>query len=263
MDMKKFYAVALLALLAVSCQKNIIQKEAEGRLSLLLENSPVVEVLTKADGDEVSVEDFNVYVASDDAIYTYVYKDMPSVITVPVGFYTVSADNVTETESLTAPDKWGQVRYAGTSMQKEVVAGLNPTRYSITCTMVNTAVSVVFGENLDKHFTDYAITLYTDEDRRLEYTPLNTAGEAPAVGYFNGGASLNYVFTGTYIIGNEPMTITGSKTLQPATHLHLTFRMSEQNGAVGKPEIIVDARCEDLYETITVDPSEDGSFVTE
>lgn len=249
-----------MSLLVLACQKSIIQKETEGRLSLFLENSPVVEVLTRADDDQVSVDDFNVYVSSEDAVFTYIYKDMPSVITVPVGFYTVSADNVTETESLTLPDRWGQVRYAGTSQQKEVVAGLNPTQYSITCTMVNTAVSVVFGENIDKHFTDYSITLYTDESRKLEYTPSNTQGENPAVGYFNSGVALNYVFTGTYKIGNEPMTITGNKMLQPATHLHLTFRMSQQNGTVGKPEIVVDYTCDDLYETITVDPSEGGSF---
>lgn len=261
--MKKFIIVALMTFAALGCQKSIIQKEAQGRLSLHLENSSVVEVLTKASDQEVSVDDFNVYVGSDDAVFTYVYKDMPSVITVPVGYYTVSADNVTESESLTSPDIWGQVRYAGTSQQKEVVAGINPTQFSLTCTMVNTAVSVVFGENIDKHFTDYRITAYTVDTRKLEYTPSNTVGETPAVGYFSSGTALNYVFSGTYIIGNEPITITGSKPLSPATHLHLTFRMSEQNGAVGKPEIIVDATCEDLYETITVDPSEGGSFVTE
>lgn len=251
------------SVMAVSCQQSLIQRETEGRLSLELENSPVVEVLTKAEGDPVSVDDFNVYVSSSNATFSYVYKDMPSVITVPVGFYTVSAENITETESLTSPDKWGQVRYAGTSGQKEVVAGLNPTRFSLTCRMVNTAVSVVFGENIDKHFKDYSITAYTVETRKLEYTPSNTVGENPVVGYFNGGLTLNYVFSGTYIIDNEPMVITGSKPLQAATHLHLNFRMSEQNGAVGKPEIIVDTTCEDLYETITVDPSEGGSFVTE
>lgn len=261
--MKKLYIVLLFTLLAVSCQKNIIQKAAEGTLSIQLENSPVVEVLTKADGAEVSVDDFNVYVSSDAATFTYVYKDMPSVITVPVGSYTVSAENVSMEDARSKPDGWGQVRYAGETAPKEVVAGLNPTTFSLTCTMANTALSVVFGENIDKHFTDFNITAYTDASRKLEYTPDNTSGDDPAVGYFDSGVSLNYVFTGTYIIENEPMTITGSKTLQPATHLHLTFRMSEQNGSAGKPEIIVDARCEDLYETITVDPSEDGSFVTE
>ena len=261
--MKKYFIIAMMSFMALSCQKSLIQRETEGKLCLLLENSPVVEVLTKSGGEEVSVDDFNVYVSSEDATFTYVYKDMPSVITVPVGFYTVSAENVTETQSLTQPDKWGQVRYAGTSEEKEVAAGLNPTQFSLTCKMVNTAVSVVFGENIDKHFTDYKITAYTVDARKLEYTPANTVGENPAVGYFNCGTALNYVLSGTYIIDDEPMTITGSKTLQPATHLHLTFRMSEQNGGVGKPEIIVDATCEDLYETITVDPSEGGSFVTE
>ena len=249
--------------MALSCQKSLIQRETEGQLSLQLENSPVIEMVTKSGADEVSVDDFNVYVSSKDATFTYVYKDMPSVITVPVGFYTVSAENVTETQSLTLPDKWGQVRYAGTSDQKEVVAGLNPTMFSLTCRMVNTAVSVVFGENIDKHFKDYSITAYTVETRKLEYTPSNTAGENPVVGYFNGGLALNYVFSGTYIIDNEPMVITGTKPLQAATHLHLNFRMSEQNGALGKPEIIVDTTCEDLYETITVDPCEGGSFITE
>lgn len=263
MNKAKFILWGLTLMTAFSCQKSIIQRETEGRLSLILDNSPVMEVLTKVSDETVSTDDFNVYVSSESATFQYIYKDMPSIITVPVGFYTVSAENVTETESLTAPDKWGQVRYAGTSETKEVVAGLNPTTYSLTCRMVNTAVSVVFGENIDKHFKDFKITAYTVDTRQLEYTPENTAGQTPAVGYFSSGQALHYVFSGTYIIENEPMTITGSKTLQPATHLHLTFRMSEQNGTVGKPEIIVDTTCEDLYETVTVDPTDGGSFVTE
>ena len=252
--MKKLFIITIMSLMTLSCQKSLIQRETDGQLSLQLDNSPVVEMVTKAGADEVSVDDFNVYVSSKDATFTYVYKDMPSVITVPVGFYTVSAENVTETQSLTSPDKWGQVRYAGTSVEKEVSAGLNPTIFNLTCRMVNTAVSV---------FTAYKITAYTVDTRKLEYTLSNTSGETPVVGYFNSGVALNYVFSGTYIIDNEPMTIIGSKTLMPATHLHLTFRMSEQNGAVGKPEIIVDATCDDVYESITVDPSEGGSFVTE
>ena len=254
---------ALMLMALPSCQKHIIQRQAEGQISLFLDNSPLVEVVTKADAGGVSVDDFNVYVNSANATFSYIYKDMPDVITVPVGFYTVSADNVTEMESLTLPDKWGQVRYAGTSETKEVVAGLNPTPFNLTCTMVNTAVSVVFGENIDKHFTDYKITAYTVDNRKLEFTPSNTIGKTPAVAYFSSGVSLNYVFTGTYVIDGEQMTIKGSKTLQPATHLHLTFRMSEQNGALSKPDITVDDKCDDLDETITVDPSEGGSFVIE
>lgn len=263
MKMKKILILSAMLMAMASCQRAVIERELYGKLTLSLENSPIVESVTKADDAAVSTDDFSVFVSSDDATFSYIYKDMPSVVTLPVGDYIVSAENVSESVSLSQPDKWGQVRYAGTSAPVTVSAGLNPTSVSLTCKMVNTAVSVVFGENIDKHFTDYKITAYTVDTRKLEYTPSNTVGENPVVGYFNGGITLNYVFSGTYILENEPMTIVGSKVLQPATHLHLTFKMSEQNGTVGKPEIIVDATCTDLYETITVDPSEGGSFVTE
>lgn len=256
MKIRTLIFIASVFAMTVSCQETLIERRMDGHLSLKLENSPVVEVVTKA--DEVSTDDFNVYVKSDDATFTYVYKDMPSVITVPVGYYTVSAENVTEAVSLSQPDQWGQVRYYGITEEKEVTSGIEPTTYSLTCTMVNTAVSVIFGENIDKHFTEYSVTAYTDASRKLNYQPTSSN-----VGYYS-SETLHYEFTGKYMEDSEPMTITGSKPLQPATHLHLTFRMSEQNGELGKPvSIIVDAKCEDLYETITVDPTEGGSFVTE
>ncbi len=262
--MKKILFISILVAAAASCQKPMIMRQADGKISVHVENSPVVEVVTKADGDaaDVPVGDFNVYISSDAATFTYVYDEMPKIVTVPVGTYVVSADNVTEAQSLAQPDQWGQVRYAGESEAKPVAAGTDATEYSLTCTMVNTALSVVFGENIDKHFDNYTVTAYTDDSRKLVYDSDNTIGETPAVGYFS-PAALNYEFTGTFMEESEPLTIRGTKQLRAATHLHLTFRISEQNGSVGKPEIIVDATCEDLYETITVDPSNGGSFVTE
>ncbi len=243
-----------------SCQERLITRQSNGTLSVNVENSPIVEAVTKA-GEDVPVDDFNVYVSSYAATFSYVYKTMPPVVTVPVGTYVVSADNVTEEQSLSQPDSWGQVRYYGESAAKEVNSAAT-TEYSLTCTMSNAAVSVVFGENVDKHFDNFTVTAYTVESRKLVYDTVNTAGEEPAVGYFS-PATLHYEFTGNFMEEVSPMTIRGSRQLRAATHLHLTFRMSEQNGEVGKPEIIVDAACEDLYETITVDPSEGGSFVIE
>lgn len=245
----------------ISCQKQLIVRQTEGTLSLSLDNSPIVEVVTKA-GETVPADDFNVYISSDAATFSYVYKNMPPVVTVPVGTYVVSADNVTEAQSLTQPDQWGQVRYAGETQAREVKAGNTPTEFSLTCTMANTAVSVVFGENIDKHFDNYTVTAYTVDTRKLVFDAQNTVGETPAVGYFP-AQILYYEFAGNFMEEETPMVVKGSKSLRAATHLHMTFRISEQNGAVGKPEITVDATCEDLYETITVDPSEGGSFVTE
>ncbi len=259
--MKKTIYILLALSALVSCQKQLISRQTSGAISVSVENSPVVEVITKA-GETVPVDDFNVYISSDAATFSYVYKNMPPVLTVPVGRYVVSADNVTEEQSFTQPDSWGQVRYYGESESKEVKAGSTPTEFSLTCRMANAALSVVFGENIDKHFSDYTVTAYTVDTRKLVYDAINTVGETPAVGYF-APVTLNYEFTGTFMEEATPMTIKGTKLLKAATHLHLTFRISQQNGAVGKPEIIVDSTCEDLYETITVDPSDGGSFVAE
>lgn len=247
----------------LSCQEHIIESRPEyGEISVRLENSPVVEVISKAYvGEEVPTDDFMVYVSSSNSTYSWRCADMPSVVTLPVGMYTVSAESVSAADAVSLPDRWGQVRYAGkTSEPVEVVAGATPVTVDLTCRMANTAVSVVFGENIDKHFTDYTMTAYTDASRKLVYTPENTAGEDPAVGYFD-SVTLHYVFEGVFMDDSQPLKITGSKVLEPATHLHLTLRMSGQNGSLGRPDIEIDYKCEDLDEILTVDPSGDGTFM--
>ena len=261
--MKKtaIFTAALALMAAVSCQEVILSDREDGAISVHIENSPVVEVLTKTDtgeNTEVSTDNFNVYIKSADNSYVkepYIYKDMPSQITVPAGFYVVSADNVTVEQSLTQPDAWGQVRYFGQSDSQEVKAGQAATQYSFTCYMANTALSINFSDKISAHFKNFKVTAYTD-GRQLDYTTSTT----DKVGYFTPG-TLTYVFTGTYMDETSPMTIRGTRTVAGATHLHLTFDISEQNGTVDKPEIIVDASCTDLNTTITVDPSENGTFV--
>ncbi len=262
--MKKtaIFTAALGLMAAVSCQEVIMSDRADGAISVHIENSPVVEVITKAESgestSEVSPDNFKVYIKSTDKSFVmdpYIYKDMPTQITVPAGFYIVSAENVNEQEALAQPDSWGQVRYYGESDSQEVKAGQSATQYNFTCYMVNTALSIDFSEKISTHFKDFKVTAFTD-GRNLEYTTSTT----DKVGYFTPG-TLTYVFTGKYMDETSPMTITGTRTVAKATHLHLTFDISEQNGTVDKPTIIVDASCTDLNTTITVDPSENGSFV--
>ncbi len=251
--MKKFFIIISVFLGLTACQENLIERRADGVISVSLGNSPAVEVLTKA-GEQVAVDNFNVYIINGGSTYrTYIYKDMSQPVLVPAGIYSVSADNISESESVEA---WGQVRYAGTTESKEVVAGDDVTEFTLTCKMVNAAVSVVYGENIAAYFDDFKVTVYTDEARKLVYEPTTES-----VGYFLPG-TLYYEFSGKYMNETKPMVIKGSKSLTAATHLHLNFRISEQNGYVGKPEIIVDTTCEDLYETVSVDPTDGGSFIT-
>ncbi len=241
---------------AVGCQKSLIQK-GEGAISVNLDNSPVVEVVTKA-GETVSAEGFNVYVSSANGTTSHVYNG-PLNLVVPVGLYSVSADNVTEAQAF---EGWGRVRYAGASQQKQVIAGATPTEFDITCTMANTAVSVIFDSSIATYFQEgFTVTAYNTEDRKLVYNASNTAGETPVVGYFKPG-DFNFVFSGKFMEDAEPLVIEDTRTIKAASHLHLTFRISTQNGTAGIT-VTVDDSCEDLYENITVDPSEGGSFVTE
>ncbi len=256
-EMKKTLSILSVIAIVLSCNVQIVEKQDFGTISIHIDNAPVVEVTTKADA--VSADNFNVYISSENDSYTYVYKDIPGVLSVPVGMYTVKAENVTEEASLTQPDEWGQVRYAGSSATKEVKVGAM-TDFSFTCSIVNAAVSVVFDSSIADYFTDYTVTAYATEDRQLVYNQTNTSSETPIVGYFMPG-TITYIFSGTFMDEAAPRTIYGTKNIQAATHEHLTFKIAEQDGSLGI-NIAVDSTCEHFYETITVDPTDD-SFITE
>ncbi len=260
--MNKFisYTSSILILAAAaSCQKHETV-HGTGTIYLSLENSPVVEVVTRA--SEVDTDDFRVNVVSSANQYSYFYKDMAGGKVVPSGTYTVSAENVSADVSLTQPNAWGQPRYFGISEAKQVGGTAETTQFNITCTMVNAALSVIFDETITRNFTDYRVSASTDEGRTLEYNASNTTGEAPAVGYFTPKA-LRYKFTGNYKDYSKPtedaeytltpVTVSGAKDLAKATHLNLTFKTSSENGSIGI-NITVDTTYENLYETVIVNP---------
>ncbi len=250
--MRKAIFISALLFAAVSCQKPLIMRHATGAIEVHVDNSPVVDIVTKA-GETVTADEFMVYVESSEGVMTYegLYKDMPAPLIVPVGTYTVSAENVTEAAAL---EGWGQVRYYGASQAKEVKQGDVPTSYDFTCRMVNAAVSVLFDENIASHFSEYSVSVHTEEARKLVYNEANTLS---AVGYFAPG-TMTFEFSGKLADDGQAIRISGTKTLAAATHLNLTFCISQQNGSL-KPEITVDATYEVLYSTVTIDP-EDGSF---
>ncbi len=258
-EMKKTILILFVLATVFSCQVHVDARREMGTISVYVENAPTVEVVTKA--EDLTADNFDVYISSDEAKYHYIYKDMPDFLAVPAGLYTVRAENVTEEASLTQPDNWGQIRYEGSSSAKEVREG-DVTNFSFTCYVVNTAVSVVFDSSIATYFTDYSVSVFTTEERQLVYNEANTTAENPAVGYFLPG-TIQYLFSGTFMGESTPRTIYGTRNILPATHQHLTFKVIEQEGSLGKPEITVDTTIEDFYQSITVDPTEDGNYKTE
>ena len=263
--MKKILIIATALFAAASCQEILIEDRMDGSISVLLENSPVVEMVTKADAagetqnQAVNTNDFNVYITSDNSAFqpmTVKYGVMESVLPVKVGNYSVYADNVTETASLTG---WGQLRYACAPVTKAVAAG-KATAFELKCAMVNTAVSVEFMGNFSQYLSEgYKVAVHVEDAtaRVLEFNAANTTAADPAVGYFKPTAYLAYTFTGNDKQGNALAPISGRLEIRAQTHLTLQFKIKgDESGNINKPTIEVDTTCTELSETVIVDPSQ-------
>lgn len=259
--MKKTILTILTSLAVLSCQRVVIEDMQMGTLSLKVNNKTLVDMQTKAE-ETVSTDNFNVTVASPSYTRTFVYSELPLFLAVPADTYTVSAENVSEAESVSLPDTWGQKRFAGQTRGIVVSASQNSS-VTVNCQMVNSAVSIVFDSSITDNFTGYSIQAYTNQARKLTFDANTTS----KIAYFPADYELTYVFSGTYNKDGKSVSITGTRVLAAATHIHLTFKMNlpqeDTNGSIGKPQIIVDETCTDLYETLTVDPSNGGSFVKE
>lgn len=263
--MKKLTIIAAALLATVSCQEVLIEDKSDGSISVILDNSSVVEFITKAEDDstseyEIDENDFNVYISSSDVAdfqpINVKYGVMQTVLSVKAGNYTIYADNVSEDASLTA---WGQARFACTPVTKVVESG-RATTFNLDCAMVNTAVSVEFIGNFSQYVSDgYKVAIYVEDakSRVLEYNAANTTAETPAVGYFKPSAHLIYTFSGNDKQGNALAPVSGRLEIAPKTHLTLQFKIKgDSTGNIGKPVLEVDTTCTVLEPVVVeVDPS--------
>lgn len=260
-------AAALFA--AVSCQEIVIEDKEDGAISILLENSPVVEFVTKTDTSDdeaassqpaVNEDEFNVYVTSDVESFQPMnvkYGAMETVLPVKIGNYTIYSDNVSEDASLTG---WGQVRYACDPVTKPVEAG-KATTFDLNCSMVNTAVSVEFIGNFSEYLSEgYKVAVHVVDatSRVLEFNAANTTAETPSVGYFKPSAKLSYTFTGNDKQGAALAPVSGLIDIVKATHLTLQFKIKgDASGNLNKPQLEVNTDCTELDPIeVEVDPSD-------
>lgn len=248
------------ALSAVACQREEQTSFASLRISPV-----VMEIATKS----VTADDMTIYIDGEDFHQEYAYPSLPSMIDVPVDKdipYVVSAENITVNESETLPDEWGQKRYAG---RTEVLVdrfmtmdenGENiPLVYPVTvsCMVANSMLTVVFDSSVLTYYTDPRVAAFTDEDRVLEFSPDNAS---TALAHFTAGRQMFFEFTGIFNVSGEDRSHMDMIELEPAKHYILTFKMTSVEGSLARPDITVIETCEDIYETMTVDPSDDGVF---
>ncbi len=252
----------------VSCQKQEPAASRMASVAFYLENAPAGgDVATRTVMPKVDVDEFTVAMVSGQNLmtgtgssYSYKYGDIvanDNMVSVEIGIYTVTAENVTEEESLSAPTAWGQPRYYAKSSPTPVFAPSEETdepavRFNLKCRMVNSAVHVDFDPSVADVFESYRVSVYTDEERRFEYNEYNTTEEYNPTAYFS-PKTLYYMFSGTVKGNSYHYTMSGTVGLEAATNHFLNFRIDGIPGEFGFG-ITVDTSYELVYEPVFIEP---------
>lgn len=163
----------ILTLLIASCGKDPkieqdLSGATTGRFSLQLGTMGSFEVVTKA-SKSVDVNDFTVRVkgttlkeTSYDSTWLR-YSDMPAVITIPAGTYTISAYNGEQQSGFDSPYYYGE---------KEFMVGIQElTDAQVTCQLACVKLSVEFTSLFLSNVTDPVCIIHQTDGVSLEFDP--------------------------------------------------------------------------------------------
>lgn len=254
------YIIPVLLVL-VGCNKMVMESQQMGSIALALSSDLEVDLATKTDDSKaVDCDAFTVLISGTTVpgtAYTksYLYGAMDDGVRIPLGTYSIKAQNCTEDEAHTLNSGLGSVRYYGeTSQPIKVESTVSETPVSLTCHMVNGKISVTLDESFTQDFSNPVITI-TLGDRTV-----NPSSGVPA--YFNvdaDGSDVTYSVRGT--IAGKELTYTKSIDLPPAKWAQITIR-SNHNGTIG-PDINVDDNMSDNTFTEIIDPDDATEIIEE
>lgn len=243
--MKKLIFIAASLLALVACNKEVINAPVAGEVGYLDFNvsaDNTIKVETKADPVYNITEVGEFYVEYSDQKVQY--KNLPSLITLATGSYTVKAYNV---DATTAEAGTGQLRMYD---EKTVTVVANEAATAeLRCTPYSSEVILDYTDNFLSEYGAPVFTL-TKDDRQLNVTEgtkyyfNNTPDNTIEVSYklkANGdSSSANEIFTGTLELKN-------------AYSLKIVIDIQTENG-----ELIFDLKASNILtgetNTITVNP---------
>ena len=242
--MKKFN----LSLLAASClfaacnTAKIEDPVQYGTLSVALADEPVVEVVTKAatvlDKDSAEAEKYAVSVFSDAGVQqgsTVSFKDFAPV-TLPLGTYYVTAENLSETE---AEGGNGAMRLYGRSTNVELSLNSLVNTAEVNCEVVNAKVSVEFESASLGVITDLKVVLKGGTTDSRKNTGLEIKeSESITETWFN-PSTLSYTISGKFN-GKDVTPVEGTKTLAAKDNIKLLVKVNKDNGQLSVASITVD-----------------------
>ncbi|MGN1219892.1 MAG: DUF4493 domain-containing protein [Candidatus Cryptobacteroides sp.] len=231
--MKKVFIMTALTVLAASCQRIEMSKPVQyGSLSVAMDAEVKVDAVTKA----AAAEDLNNYTVTvagnaEGLPKSCLYSAFQP-LTLPLGTYTVSAENCTDTE---AENGNGCKRLYGSTEVTISETNLTPTA-AFTCYVANALVTVEFDKSATDHISDLKVSLTggTTSGRNVSVTTSGTEV------WFN-PSTVSWAITGKITSVNKDVNLTGSKELAAKNHLKIIVSVNLDNGQISAaPTITLD-----------------------
>lgn len=272
MTMKKSVNILLSAIVALgfaSCSKEdpftaedvITGSFAKSALSVSLQNEDGVPDVygrpTRAGAPDVNNFTVSFYKDGEgEPTKSYLFAEMPEVVTLPIGDYTVKA---TYGQDLAAA--WENPHYSGQSAfsieEDEITDNVDP----IVCRLDNVRVSVNFDDSLLANMTpDSKVTVYMGDgvNGRLDFT----ANDTEKSGYFAfmpESTTLAAEFNG--MVEGYPTSETKAyNDVEPGRHYRITFKLhqaGEEDPGDVNTSINVDATVEVVDMNMSINPDDD------
>lgn len=224
--MKKVFILTALTVLAASCQRLEMSKPLQyGSLSVAMDAEVKVEAVTKAPATAEELANYKVKVIGQDQASTSYYDGLYSAfkpLKLPLGTYTVSAENCTSTVAETGN---GCKRLFGSTEVTISESNLNPTA-EFTCSVANTLVTVEFDKSATDHISDLEVSLKGGTSGRT--VPVTTTGTEV---WFN-PSTVSWAITGNIASINKAVDIKGSKDLVAKNHLKIVVSVNLENGQI-------------------------------
>lgn len=252
-----FTLMALLVLLFAACGKDdpfSVMGEGEGQLST---KKMMVKVERQENEVRASfdVASFIVDILKDgEVVESYTYSEMPEVITLPVGTYTVRArSGEVQPVAWEAPYFEGERQFTVKSKEITEVE-------TIECKLANVRVSILYAEDLLRQMgDDCKVTVVMGDNASIEFTKNETRSAYFA--YVPGSNTLVATFTGT--VGNETREDFKAYTdVAPANHYKITYHFKKPDlpndeGSITFNGLTIDATVTSEDLTVNVDPGEE------
>lgn len=275
--MRKLFLVAVAAMMLAGCGKEGYdwgsKEEPQtgneyGKVTLSVNEGNTVyvksESITEANGDYL-VETLNSSSVQVSALSGTYSNLKGQTITVPVGSYTITSQNITASQAEAAYEGMGAAHYFGKS-SFAVSASATPSNVSVICTMANAKVTFDYDETFTNMFnmassTQVPTIVATPSNsltagRSVTFTgDVNHDGKAAYFTVASTGTTLSFTITAARLSDGvvKSYTSTTPVSLAAKTWHKVKIAASSNNGQA-QITINVDGTIIEAEEEITVDP---------